>query len=113
MPRTHLTPASLLFSLLALALVCAPVRGAAVSVVDHRGTVVRIPEPPQRVVSLVPAITEMIVAMGAGEALAAVTANDNRLPEMAAKPIVEGFLTPSLERIAALAPDLIFYAAAQ
>jgi ABC-type Fe3+-hydroxamate transport system substrate-binding protein/adenosylcobinamide amidohydrolase len=102
-----------LFSLLALALVCAPVRGAAVSVVDHRGTVVRIPEPPQRVVSLVPAVTEMIVAMGAGGTLAAVTANDSRLPEMADKPIIGGFQTPSLERIAALAPDLIFYAAAQ
>jgi len=113
MHRTRLTPTPLLFSLLALALVCAPVRGAAVSVVDHRGTVVRIPEPPQRVVSLVPAVTEMIVAMGAGEALAAVTANDSRLPEMADKPIVGGFQTPSLERIAALAPDLIFYAAAQ
>jgi ABC-type Fe3+-hydroxamate transport system substrate-binding protein/adenosylcobinamide amidohydrolase len=113
MSRTGLKPALLLLLLLAPALVCAPARGAAVSVVDHRGTLVRIPQPPQRVVSLVPAVTEMIVAIGAGGSLAAVTANDSRLPEMAAKPVIGGFHTASLERIAALAPDLIFYAAAQ
>jgi ABC-type Fe3+-hydroxamate transport system substrate-binding protein/adenosylcobinamide amidohydrolase len=111
--RTRLKPALLLLLLLALVPVCAPARGAAVSDVDHRGTVVHIPEPPQRVVSLVPAVTEMIVAIGAGGTLAAVTANDSRLPEMAAKPIIGGFQTPSLERIAALAPDLVFYAAGQ
>ena len=113
MHRTRLKPALLLLLLLAPALFCAPARGAAVSFVDHRGTAVRIPEPPQRVVSLVPAVTEMIVAIGAGGALAAVTYNDSRLPEMAAKPVIGGLQRPSLERIAALAPDLIFYATGQ
>ena len=113
MHKTRLKPALLLLLLLAPALFCAPARGAVVSFVDHRGTAVRIPEPPQRVVSLVPAVTEMIVAIGAGGSLAAVTANDSRLPGMAARPVIGGFQTPSLERIAALAPDLIFYAVAQ
>lgn len=53
-------------------IICAPARGKSVSVADHRGTVARFQEPPQRVISLVPAVTtEMIVAMEAGVALAA------------------------------------------
>jgi ABC-type hemin transport system substrate-binding protein len=57
MPRTRLKPAVFLLPLFALVIICAPARGKSVS--------------PQRVVSLVPAVTtEMIVAMGAGVALA-------------------------------------------
>lgn len=58
MPRTRLKPAVFLLPLFALVIICAPARGKSVS--------------PQRVVSLVPAVTtEMIVTMGAGVALAA------------------------------------------
>ncbi len=52
MPRTRLKPAVFLLPLFALVIICAPARGKSVS--------------------LVPAVTtEMIVAMGAGVALAA------------------------------------------
>ncbi len=55
----------------------------------------------------------MIVAIGAGDFLAAVTHHDGRIPELATKPVVGGFAAPSVERIAALDPDLIFYAGLQ
>lgn len=72
MPRTRLKPAVFLLPLFALVIICAPARGKSVSVADHRITVARFQEPPQRVISLVPAVTtKMIVAMEAGVALAA------------------------------------------
>jgi iron complex transport system substrate-binding protein len=102
-----------LLLIFSVGLCCPPARGAAISFVDHRGTPIRIQEAPQTVVSLVPAITEMIVAIGAGGSLAAVTYHAGGIPELAAKPVVGGVAAPSVERIAALAPDLIFYAALQ
>ncbi|OGQ86777.1 MAG: hypothetical protein A2512_08135 [Deltaproteobacteria bacterium RIFOXYD12_FULL_56_24] len=63
--------------------------------------------PPQRVVSLVPAATEMLVAVGAGTELIGVTSHDALPVDQGKKEIVGGFVAPSLERIAALHPDLI------
>lgn len=63
--------------------------------------------PPQRVVSLVPAATEMLVAVGAGDALIGMTSHDTLPVNQGKKEIVGGFVLPSLERIEALHPDLI------
>jgi ABC-type Fe3+-hydroxamate transport system substrate-binding protein/adenosylcobinamide amidohydrolase len=63
--------------------------------------------PPQRVVSLVPAATEMLVAVGAGDAVVGITSHDTLPVDQGKKEIVGGFVAPSLERIAALHPDLI------
>jgi ABC-type Fe3+-hydroxamate transport system substrate-binding protein/adenosylcobinamide amidohydrolase len=62
---------------------------------------------PQRVVSLVPAATEMLVAMGAGDAVVGITSHDTLPVDQGKKEIVGGFVAPSLDRIAALHPDLI------
>jgi len=69
----------------------------------------RFPEnhPPQRVVSLVPAATEMLVAVGAGDAVVGITSHDTLPVDQGKKEIVGGFVAPSLERIAALQPDMI------
>ena len=64
-------------------------------------------DPPQRIVSLVPAATEMLMAMGAGAELIGVTSHDTLPVDQGKKEIVGGFVAPSLERIAALRPDLI------
>jgi len=63
--------------------------------------------PPQRVVSLVPAATEMLVAVGAGDAVVGVTSHDTLPVNLRKKEIVGGFAAPSLERIEALRPDLL------
>jgi len=66
------------------------------------------PEPGLRVVSLVPSVTEIVYAVGAGKMLAGNT-NQCDFPE-AAKSVykVGDFMSPDLERIVALRPGLVF-----
>jgi iron complex transport system substrate-binding protein len=62
---------------------------------------------PQRIVSLVPAVTEMLYAIGAGPRMAGVSSFDTYPPEVKALPKVGGLLDPDLERIISLKPDLV------
>lgn len=78
------------------------------TIVDATGLSVELRDPPQRVVSLVPAVTQILFALGAGEAVVGITWHENHPPETAEKTVVGGFLFPSPHRIAALAPDVIF-----
>ena len=66
--------------------------------------------PPHRVVCLVPAVTEIIFAIGAGDGLAGVTYHSTYPAEVADKTVVGGFFAPSIERIDALDSDLIIAA---
>lgn len=66
--------------------------------------------PPQRVVCLVPAVAEIIFAIGAGENLTGVTYHSTHPAAVAEKTVVGGFFAPSLERIGALDPDVIIAA---
>jgi iron complex transport system substrate-binding protein len=61
----------------------------------------------RRVVSLIPATTEMLFAMGAGDRLVAVGTYDHFPPEVARLPRVGALLDPDVERIIALRPDLV------
>ncbi|MDX1660398.1 MAG: helical backbone metal receptor [Gemmatimonadota bacterium] len=81
-------------------------RSAAIEVVDDAGRTVRTTEPVERLVSLVPSVTETIVAIGAVERLVARTRYDEA-PELAALPNVGGGLDPGVEAIVALDPDLV------
>jgi iron complex transport system substrate-binding protein len=62
---------------------------------------------PRRVVSLIPAATEMIFAMGAGSRLIAVSSYDKFPPEATKLPKVGALLDPDIERILAMRPDLV------
>lgn len=62
---------------------------------------------PRRVVSLVPATTEMLFAMGAADRLVAVGSYDRFPPEVARLPRVGGLLDPDTERLLTLRPDLV------
>jgi iron complex transport system substrate-binding protein len=62
---------------------------------------------PKRIVSLVPAITEMLYAIGAGPQVIAVSSYDEFPPEVKALPKVGALLDPDTERILALRPDLV------
>ncbi|SHH93552.1 helical backbone metal receptor [Desulfofustis glycolicus] len=76
---------------------------------DSGGAEIVIEKPPQRVVSLVPSITEILFSIGADSAVAGIT-HHSLLPHgMAEKPVVGGFLSPDLARAAALEPDVVFY----
>jgi iron complex transport system substrate-binding protein len=64
-------------------------------------------EPPQRIISLVPALTEMLFAIGAGPQVVAVSSFDSYPPEAATRPRVGALLDPDVERILSLTPDLV------
>jgi ABC-type Fe3+-hydroxamate transport system substrate-binding protein/adenosylcobinamide amidohydrolase len=75
---------------------------------DSGGSPIVLPARPERVVSLVPGITGIIFALGAGDTIKGLTWHDTFPPETAQKDIVGGFSSPSLERIQALEPDVVF-----
>jgi len=62
---------------------------------------------PRRIVSLIPAVTEMLFALGAGERIAAVSSFDRFPPEVARIQTVGALLDPNLEKILSLKPDLV------
>ena len=62
---------------------------------------------PGCIVSLVPAITEMLFAIGAGPQVVAVSSYDEFPAEVKALPKVGALLDPDTERILALRPDLV------
>ncbi|UCC71822.1 MAG: cobalamin-binding protein [Gemmatimonadota bacterium] len=67
---------------------------------------IKLDEPPQRIVSLIPSITETIVALGAADRLVARSDFDTD-PALAHLPSVGQGLTPSLEGLTMLEPDLV------
>jgi len=75
---------------------------------DSAGNAVMLTESPRKVVSLVPAITEIIFRLGAGDSVVGVTYHDTHPPEATQKQIVGGFFAPLPEIIASLEPDAIF-----
>ena len=80
---------------------------------DASGRKVRLEERPSRVVSLVPGITEIILKIGAGDSLKAITYHSTYPPETAHKEIIGGFSSPNLNRIEEIEPDVIFCAGLQ
>lgn len=91
---------------------CAPgpsvVRGAgAIVLTDDAGTVTSLPRAASRVVSLVPAATELVFALGAGDRLVGRTKWCDYPAEAARIPSVGDGLLPNVEAIAAARPDLV------
>ena len=63
--------------------------------------------PPRRIISIVPAVTEMLFAIGAGPRVIAISSFDNFPPEARQLPRVGALLDPNLEMILSLRPDLV------
>lgn len=79
---------------------------AVIEITDDAGEVVRLPAPAQRVVSLIPARTDLILALGAADRIVARTHFDDD-PRLADVPSVGNALTPSVEWLMSQRPDLI------
>ena len=62
---------------------------------------------PSRIISLVPAVTEMIFAIGAGDTVIAVSSYDQFPPEVKSRPRVGALVDPDFERMLSLRPDLV------
>lgn len=93
-------PSRLIVRALALAIVVSAT-GHAVSRASASGEV------PRRIVSLVPATTEMLFAMGAGDRVVGISSYDRYPPSVDKLPRLGALLDPNLERLLALKPDLV------
>lgn len=62
---------------------------------------------PRRIVSLVPAVTEMLFAIGAGEAVVGISSFDRYPPEALERTRVGALVDPDVERMLSLKPDLV------
>ncbi|HSN91361.1 MAG TPA: helical backbone metal receptor, partial [Anaeromyxobacteraceae bacterium] len=65
-------------------------------------------QPPRRVVTLAPSLTDVVVALGRADRLVGVTRHDDA-PEVSGLPRVGGFLDPNPEAVMALEPDLVIW----
>jgi iron complex transport system substrate-binding protein len=81
--------------------------GAAVQVTDGTGRTLTLPALPRRIVSLVPGVTEMLYVIGAEDRLVGRTDFCDYPPAARSKPSVGGTVSPSLEVLVTLKPDLV------
>ena len=80
------------------------------TVVDDRGTVVQLLPAPQRIVSLLPSLTESVCALGQCAKLVGVDRYSNYPASVQQLARVGGGLDPNIEAIVALKPDLVLLA---
>jgi iron complex transport system substrate-binding protein len=71
------------------------------------------PVVPQRIISLIPSVTEMLFAIGAGPRVVGVGRFDRYPPEALTRIKVGGLIDPDIERIISLKPDLVVVYATQ
>jgi iron complex transport system substrate-binding protein len=79
-----------------------------IELVDDAGRKVRIKKYPKRIVSLSPANTEILFSLGLGDKVIGVTSYCNFPAAAKRKEKIGGFANPDIEKIVALAPDLLF-----
>lgn len=84
----------------------APHGRAAVSVVDDAGRTVTLEQPARRIISMIPAQTEIVTILGGADVVIARTRWDED-PRLSHLPSIGNALTPSVEWLAAREPDLV------
>ena len=77
-------------------------------ITNSHGQTISIEKPPQRIISLSPAHTEIFYAIGSGDKLVGRDRFSDFPPETSEKPIVGDAFSLNLEAIAALEPDLVY-----
>lgn len=96
---------------LALALSSAgALHAAGVQVTDDRGVTVVLPQSPQRIVSVLPSLTETVCELGQCHRLVGVDRYSNFPAPVRALPQVGGGIDPNIEAIVALKPDVVLMA---
>jgi iron complex transport system substrate-binding protein len=78
-----------------------------VTLTDDEGTTVTLTAEPQKIVSLTPATTEILFAIGAGSRVVATTDFDDYPPEAVALPDVASYTAVDVEKIVGLGADLV------
>lgn len=82
----------------------------ALQVTDDRGVVVNFAQAPQRIITLLPSLTETVCELGQCQRLVGVDRYSNWPPVVRALPQVGGGLDPNVESIVALKPDVVLLA---
>jgi iron complex transport system substrate-binding protein len=77
---------------------------------DDRQVDVSIPRPPQRIVSLLPSLTETVCALGQCQKLVGVDRYSNWPESLAKLPRMGGGIDPNIESVVAAKPDLVLMA---
>ena len=80
---------------------------SAVTITDDLGVTVTIENPPERIVSLSPANTEILFALGLDEKIVGVTEYCTYPDAALSKEKIGGFSTVNIEKVSVLNPDLI------
>lgn len=83
-----------------------------VQITDARGVQVTLPQAPQRIISLLPSLTESLCALDACNRLVGVDRYSNWPAHVKSLPVVGGGLDPNVEAIVALKPDLVLVSTA-
>ena len=97
----------ILRGLVALILLMSQAAYAAITLQEDTGRSITLAQPPQRIVSLAPHITELIYAVGAGAQLVGADAGSDYPVAAKHLPRIGDYSRVNFERIAALKPDLI------
>ncbi len=100
----------LFFALLVVLLFLPSAARADVTVRDDQGRLVRLAQSPQRIVSVLPSLTEMVCQLGQCQRLVGVDRYSNWPARVNQLPRVGGGLDPNIEAIVALRPDLVLIA---
>lgn len=82
-------------------------RRAGVTVIDALGRELRLPAPPQRIVSIFASNTELVAALGLVDRIVGIEDYTRFPPEVLAKPRVGGRLGFSVDAVVAQRPDLV------
>lgn len=90
-----------------LGAIAVSVAGAPLALRDDRGASVTVPTPPQRIVSLLPSLTESVCALGACARLVGTDRFSNWPASVLALPKLGGLDDAQIERIVALRPDVV------
>ncbi len=78
-----------------------------IEVTDQLGRAVRLEKVPQTIISIAPSNTEILFALGLGDQVVAVTDYCDYPAEAKEKTSLGSYITPSMEDIVAISPDLI------
>ena len=94
----------LMFCMVALKSACA------LELTDDRGVSVTFAQTPQRIVSLLPSLTESVCELGQCQRLVGVDRYSNYPASVRSLPVLGGGLDPNIEAIVALKPDVVLLA---
>ena len=84
-----------------------PVLSASIQVTDDRGVTLRFAAPPQRIVSMLPSLTESVCALGACSRLVGVDRYSNWPASVEKLPRLGGLDDALIEAIVALRPEVV------